>query len=78
MEREAKSVMHINGLPIVSSASAEISNDSIGEKGPQQIDESFHSCLSRPKPIDFLDPRFPFSGMERREVTGSRKRVQVF
>ena len=33
LEREATSVMHINGLPIVSSASAEISNDSIGEKG---------------------------------------------
>ena len=33
LEREAKSVLHINGLPIVSSASAEISNDSIGEKG---------------------------------------------
>ena len=33
LEREAKSVLYINGLPIVSSASAEISNDSIGEKG---------------------------------------------
>lgn len=53
-------------------------NESRIEKGQQQIDESFHSCLSGPKPLNFIDPRFSFSGMERREVTGSRKKkIQV-
>lgn len=52
-------------------------NKSRIEKGQQQVDESFYSCLSQPNPLDFLDRKFS-SGMERREVTGSRKRIQVF